>query len=143
MDPVSPDDWPTCRPYLLGIDLFNHGYYWEAHESWETVWLAAGRRGQIADFLKGLIKLTAAFVKAREGRPMGVARHACRASELFRAVSVGMPAPTVSMGLPLDQLDQEALRVAEAPERVVDTRDLPVVRVTSFIMRLAGHPSNS
>ena len=130
-----------CHPYLLGIDLFNRGYYWEAHESWEAVWLAAGRRGQTADFLKGLIKLTAACVKARAGRPVGVARHARRASELFRDVATEMPQPAVFMGLSLVRLDQEAVRIANRPDTVVDTRDLPLVRVTSFIMQLEDNPS--
>ncbi len=52
--------------YLYAIDLFNHGYYWEAHEEWERLWHVAGRTGTTADFLKGLIKLAAAGVKLRE-----------------------------------------------------------------------------
>ncbi|TGQ49534.1 DUF309 domain-containing protein, partial [Mesorhizobium sp. M1C.F.Ca.ET.210.01.1.1] len=27
--------------FRWGIDLFNHGYYWEAHEAWEPLWHAA------------------------------------------------------------------------------------------------------
>lgn len=46
--------------YLRGIDLFNHGFYWESHEAWEAVWISAGRRGSVADFLKALIKVAAA-----------------------------------------------------------------------------------
>ncbi|MCA9067976.1 MAG: DUF309 domain-containing protein [Planctomycetaceae bacterium] len=69
--------------FLFGVDLFNHGYYWEAHEVWEGLWHACGRRGELADFLKGLIKLAAAGFKAREGNPVGVIRHAERAQELF------------------------------------------------------------
>jgi hypothetical protein len=57
--------------YLRGIDLFNHGFYWESHEAWEAVWISAGRRGSVADFLKALIKVAAAGVKAREGREAG------------------------------------------------------------------------
>lgn len=30
-DKVDPDRWHECRPYLFGIDLFNHGYHWESH----------------------------------------------------------------------------------------------------------------
>lgn len=81
--PLSPEDWRRSEPYLYGIDLFNHGYYWEAHESWESLWHAAGRRGEMADYLKGLIKLAAAAVKAREGNPSGVERHAARATQLL------------------------------------------------------------
>jgi len=119
----------------LGIDLFNNGYYWESHEQWESVWLAAGRRGRTADFLKGLIKLAASFVKAREGRPIGVTRHARRAGELFRAASTDLTGTTF-MGLSLPGLEQEAARVAAAPEEVVDTSDAAVLRLTPFVMRL-------
>lgn len=46
--PDSPDPtaWQDCHDYLYGIDLFNHGFYWEAHEAWEGLWVACGRRGQ-------------------------------------------------------------------------------------------------
>jgi len=43
---LDPDRWQICRAYLYGVDLFNHGYYWEAHESWEGLWLACGRTGR-------------------------------------------------------------------------------------------------
>jgi predicted metal-dependent hydrolase len=85
--PPDPTRWQECRPYLFGIDLFNHGYYWEAHEVWESLWHACGRAGITADFLKGLIKLAAAGVKVREGKPQGVVEHARRAAELFRQVA--------------------------------------------------------
>jgi predicted metal-dependent hydrolase len=69
------------------MDLFNHGYYWEAHEVWEGLWHACGRRGEAADFLKGLIHLAAAGVKVREGVPRGVNSHATRAAKLFRRIA--------------------------------------------------------
>jgi hypothetical protein len=68
---------------LRGIRLFNEGYYWEAHEAWESLWHAHGRRGATAQLLQGLIKLAAAGVKAREGRIAGVRTHASRAAALF------------------------------------------------------------
>ena len=75
-----------CEMYLWGIDLFNGGYYWEAHEAWEAVWHAADRKGMAADFCKALIKLAAAGVKAREGREAGVTRHARRCAELTKGL---------------------------------------------------------
>lgn len=80
--PLEPAAWRESAAYLYGLDLFNHGFYWEAHEAWESLWHAAGRRGAVAVFLKALIKLAAAGVKAREGNPAGVSRHARRALEL-------------------------------------------------------------
>jgi predicted metal-dependent hydrolase len=84
--PPESERWRECAAYLRGLDLFNSGYYWEAHESWEQAWHAAGRRGPIADFFKGLIKLAAAGVKAREGSLEGVRAHGRRGAELFRGV---------------------------------------------------------
>ena len=68
---VEPEKWRDCRPYLHGIDLFNAGFYWESHVAWESLWMACGRKGIVADFLKGLIKLAAAGVKTLEGKPEG------------------------------------------------------------------------
>src|SRR3954465_6068363 len=72
----DPERWRECRHYLLGIDLFNHGFYWEAHELWEKLWHACGRRGPLADFFKGLIQLAVVGVKLREGRSDGAITHA-------------------------------------------------------------------
>jgi hypothetical protein len=88
-EPLDPDNWRSCHAYLRGLDLFNHGYYWEAHEAWELAWNGVGRKGPVAEFLKALIKLAAAGVKARERVPAGVQRHASRAAEIFQQVSEG------------------------------------------------------
>ena len=66
IDPIAVDDWASSPTYLRGVALFNAGYYWEAHESWEALWHAHGRRGATASVLQGLIKLAAAGVKVRE-----------------------------------------------------------------------------
>lgn len=85
--PLDPQHWHESRTYLVGFDLFNHGYYWEAHVAWESLWLAAGRRGAVADFLKALIKLAAAGVKQREGISAGVRSHANGAARLWRQLA--------------------------------------------------------
>jgi hypothetical protein len=102
----DPEKWQSCRTYLRGVDLFNHGYYWEAHEVWEGLWHACGRTGMMGDFLKGLIKLAAAGVKHLEGKPQGVRSHACRAAELWRGVG-----QDVFLGLRLRELIELAERV--------------------------------
>jgi hypothetical protein len=84
--PLDPAAWRESAAYLYGVDLFNHGFYWEAHEAWESLWHAAGRQGAVAVFLKALIKLAAAGVKAREGNAAGASRHARRAMDLVAEV---------------------------------------------------------
>jgi hypothetical protein len=56
---LDPDRWPECEPYLHAIDLFNHRYWWECHEALEALWIAEGRRGEVARFLQGLIQVAA------------------------------------------------------------------------------------
>ena len=118
--PSLPDPcrWTECREYLYGLDLFNHGYYWEAHEAWEGLWHACGRRGRLADFFKGLIQLAVAGVKLREGRPEGVRSHAARAAALFEQVP-----ENVFMGLSLADLQAAAKRC----EAAISGTDLPVL----------------
>jgi hypothetical protein len=103
---VEPGEWQDCRPYLYGIDLFNAGYFWESHVAWESLWMACGRQGVVADFLKGLIHLAAAGVKALEGKPEGVKSHSSRAAELWRTLE---PGHASFMGFPVGEL----IRVAE------------------------------
>jgi hypothetical protein len=83
---IDPDRWEDSRSYLYGFDLLNRQFFWEAHETWESLWHSHGRNGVVADLLKGLIKLAAAGVKHREGYPGGVTTHARRAAELWREV---------------------------------------------------------
>ena len=59
----SATEWAACQPYLYGVDLFNHGYWWEAHEAWEQVWLAAGRTTMEGLFVQGLIQVAAGQLK--------------------------------------------------------------------------------
>jgi len=127
----DPSEWQNCEAYLFGIDLFNLGYYWEAHERWEAVWIALGRRGVLADFLKGLIKLAAAGVKAREGRANGVRRHAARAHELFAHVS---SSHKTALGLEITQLIEFSHELQMNPDAVVNTTDNRVVQLWDFIL---------
>lgn len=70
--------------FAWGQDLFNHGYYWEAHEAWEGLWQIANRGSPLRAFLKGLILLSATGVKIREGKRTPAMRHAGRAGALLR-----------------------------------------------------------
>lgn len=133
-------DWPTCDAYVWGIDLFNCGYYWEAHESWEQAWHACGRKGDTANLLKGLIKLAAAGVKAREGRVAGVQRHAGRAKQLFEQIVSQRGATAPFLGLSLMELIASAGRLCEQAPAAINTCDERVVRVMPFSLQVQGSP---
>ena len=47
------------NPLLMeGVELFNSGRYWDAHEAWEREWMP-DRKGPDAGFYKGLIQVAA------------------------------------------------------------------------------------
>jgi len=136
-DSVDPNAWQCCRVYLMGVDLFNHGYYWESHETWESLWIAAGRTGPLADFLKGLIKMAAAGVKAREGRVEGVRRHALRANKLFRqTANSSQNSPDRYLGLRLDCLIEATDNVLKNFRQYDVSGDDDVKIVFGFLLEL-------
>ncbi len=73
--------------FLWGLDLFNHGYYWEAHEAWEGLWQIAYRGDPLRILFKGLILLSAAGVKIRAGKHAAAVHHAGHAAEQLRRLT--------------------------------------------------------
>ena len=84
---LTADNWAENRVYLLAIDYFNQGFYWEANDEWERLWRVSGPDTPVGHFLKGLVKLAAAGVKVRENSIHGVRRHAASAGEVFADVA--------------------------------------------------------
>jgi hypothetical protein len=71
----------TSEALRFAIDLFNHEFYWESHVYAEALWNAHERTGSVAGFLKVLIKLAAAGVKAKLGEMNSARLHLNRARE--------------------------------------------------------------
>ena len=120
------------RKFLRAAVLFNGGYYWEAHEVWEELWNAEGRRGPTAEVLKGLIKLAAAGVKVREGRENGVRTHCRRAAESF-AIAAGQGGPR-QLGLDLELWATRARLLADNPPQDPGPAGAAVTRVFDFVI---------
>jgi len=76
-------DFKENMAYLYAVDLYNHGFYWESHVWWEHLWHLAGRKGDTADFLKGLIKMAAGKLKLKMGDEKSAEGHFLRAEELL------------------------------------------------------------
>ena len=57
----TEEEFEARRPILLqGIQQYNEGYFFEAHETWEELWLQSPWPAR--QFLQGLIQVAAAFV---------------------------------------------------------------------------------
>lgn len=140
--PLAPAHWRDSRAYLHGVDLFNHGYYWEAHEVWEGLWHAAGRAGRTADFLRGLIKLAAAGVKVRQGQPRGVVSHATGAAVHFHDIARQLGGEdAVYLGIRLRDLLAFARQIEEQAASVETDEDAGIRVVFDFILHPVMEPS--
>jgi predicted metal-dependent hydrolase len=78
---LTTESWPESELYLYAIDLFNAGYYWEAHEVLEAIWHGAGRESEVGRFAQGLIQAAAALLKASMGETASARRLAEAASQ--------------------------------------------------------------
>jgi predicted metal-dependent hydrolase len=129
---LAPGNDPAGHLYAL--DLFNEGFYWEAHEAWESFWHALGRTSSEAQFVQGLIHLAAACVKIREGKPNGVARHIQRARELLgelQAAPVGG-----ALGLAPESVNALLAELESYTPACWHTSRTPVVRVLAKGLQL-------
>ena len=87
----DPGRWPESEAYLFGVDLYNHGYLWEAHEAWEGLWHVSKPDPRQASFIQGLIQCAAACLKIPMGQPRGLERLAELGTEKLEAVARAAP----------------------------------------------------
>ena len=127
--PLANEDWRNNEQYLFAIDLFNDGYWWEAHEALEPLWRAAGRKTPDGLFLQGLIQVSGAMLKEAMGSPEPARRMAKAGFEKllrFPGVSLGIDAPKLvaaidrylfseANDLPTIQLAESAGEVQRSP----------------------------
>lgn len=80
---MAPGSVPEQPAYRYGADLYNTGFYWEAHEVWEPVWMALPPNSRERITCQALIQAANACLKLRFGGArafgrlaMEVARHA-------------------------------------------------------------------
>jgi len=83
--PRRASDLASDEAFRFGVDLYNHGFPWEAHEAWEPLWRAAVHGSPDRLLLGGLIQVAAAAVKARAGQWRGASSLAESACEQLRA----------------------------------------------------------
>ena len=77
--------------YLRGIELFNRGEFFEAHEVLEDVWRTAPSPEKL--FLQGLIQISVAFVHHSRGNIVGarsLLRRACKNLSGYPAACAGI-----------------------------------------------------
>lgn len=89
--------------FLWGIDLYNHGYYWEAHEVWEGLWMHSAKDSRTRPLLQGLIQCTGAALKAKVGQAEGCTRLSLKG--LAKIESIADASSFVKLDLPQFAID--------------------------------------
>jgi predicted metal-dependent hydrolase len=119
---MNPEDWEELE---RGIDLFNSGKFWHAHEAWELVWQRHHEDERL--FLQGLIQLAAAYhllVTGGSYRGMlGNFEKARTKLRVFRPEYLGVPVEPL-----LDALEQSVRLLTDlgaAGMRSFDRTSLP------------------
>jgi predicted metal-dependent hydrolase len=77
--------------WAYGVDLFRHGFPWEAHEAWERLWKAAPEGSPEKAALKGLIQLAAVLVTLELGHTDAATRLATRGAKLIGDAAAKRP----------------------------------------------------
>jgi len=84
---LEPEEWDACSEWLWGCDLYNHGYWWEAHEAWEGLWRGQPSGSAAEMLLRGLIQAAAVHIKLHTRQELGTGNLAARSEKLLRAAA--------------------------------------------------------
>lgn len=87
---ITPRPDVEIRPGLdEGMALYRAGFFWEAHEAWEPLWLDAAPNSRERAFLQGLIQLANGWLKLAMGRHAAARRIASLAREHLARAGAG------------------------------------------------------
>lgn len=127
---TEPHAWRDNEAYLTGHRLFRIGYFWEAHEVWEPVWMNARPNSAERHLIQGLIQLANAGLKLAMDRPRAAARLARMAGTCLREAASGAPAEI--MGVEPLRLASDAAVLAWALETGVSDPPFPGIAIDAL-----------
>ena len=103
-----------------GIELFNRGDFFHAHEVWEEAWTPERPPRRL--FLQSLIHVTVGAYHATRGNPIGAAR------QLRKALRKLQPYLPEYEGVHTAQLDRDARRLLQAVESGVPDPGFAIIK---------------
>lgn len=111
---LSSMNWASHDAYLYGFFLYRWGYYWEAHEIWEPVWMQCPPNSIERLLLQAIIQIANAALKESQHKTKAATRLQSIALELLREVIVRRNGACVSdsfLGVELEELEGQLQRV--------------------------------
>lgn len=73
-DDLTVAELSTCKAFEVGLAYLNAGYFWEAHELFEPVWMALPNPSRERKFVQGLIQIANGLLKLKMDRPKAASR---------------------------------------------------------------------
>ncbi len=126
--PLLTEEEVAERRHILlrGIEQYNDGYFFEAHETWEELWLQTP--WPIRHFLQGIIQVAAAFVHLVRREYPGTVRLLEAALQKLEA------APPDLLGIDVARLVAESRRALDAlvalgPQRLEEWDHLEIPKI--------------
>jgi len=80
---ATPEQLSASAAFTHGMQYLENGYYWEAHEVLEPVWMALPTDSGERQFVQGIIQLANALLKQEMERPRAVLKLCRIARELL------------------------------------------------------------
>lgn len=71
---LSVQELTECSAFQHGLVYLEAGYYWEAHEVFEPVWMSLPDQSRERQFVQALIQVANAHLKHRMQRPKAASR---------------------------------------------------------------------
>jgi len=105
---MSPAQLAQSEAFCTGLYYFRSGYFWEAHELFEPVWMALEEGSDDRRFLQALIQLANAQLKIKMQRPKAAKRLCMMVRDLLTTLTA-----TRLMGQEISQI-VECLETVES-----------------------------
>lgn len=114
---MSPEQLAECTALRLGLRYLDAGFYWEAHELLEPVWMLLPEPSAERKLVQGLIQIANGYLKVKMAKPKAAARlvaiaqnlvvDASRDAENHRGTIMGVELVVVQALI--DSLDEQVM----------------------------------
>lgn len=111
---MTPDELAQSDAFLAGLQYLQTGYFWEAHEVLEPVWMALPESGEHRHLVQALIQFVNAQLKLEMGRP----KAAKRLCGIVRVLLSGVQ-ESVVMGVEIHVVLRQLDSLEEVSERAL------------------------
>lgn len=102
-------DLSKTEAWRSGLELYGHGFFWEAHEVLEAIWMQCPPNSVERYFVQAIIQIANARLKLIMKRPKAAGRLFDKASKLFYEASLQSDHPILETPLNFVEIELQAL----------------------------------